>query len=186
MTLAAAATGEHLFWIVSRAAGIVALLASSASVGLGLLMGGRMVRGKGVELRSIHEALSLAAMAAIVLHAGALVFDGYVNLSVADVTIPFLGDYQPLWTSLGIVCGWLLLALGLSYYARARIGVARWRTLHRFTALAWLLGIGHALGMGTDAGTAWFLAGLVAAASPGIVLLGVRLMPPPAAPAVRA
>ena len=33
MTVAAAATGEHLFWIISRAAGIVALLTASASVG---------------------------------------------------------------------------------------------------------------------------------------------------------
>ncbi len=42
--------------------------------------------------------------------------------------------------------------LGLSYYARARIGVQRWRRLHRFAALAWLLGLVHALGEGTDAG----------------------------------
>jgi len=38
---------EHVFWLTSRSAGIVALLASSASVGLGLLMAGRMIRGKG-------------------------------------------------------------------------------------------------------------------------------------------
>ena len=51
-----------------------------------------------------------------------------------------------------------MLLLGLSYYARARIGVQRWRVLHRFTALAWLLGLVHALGEGTDAGQTWFLA----------------------------
>ena len=76
MTVAAAATGEHLFWIVSRAAGIVALLTSQRVGRPRPAMGGRMIRGKGVELRSVHEALSIAAMAAIVLHAGALVFDG--------------------------------------------------------------------------------------------------------------
>ena len=179
MTVAAAVTGEHLFWIVSRAAGIVALLASSASVGLGLLMGGRMLRGKGVDLRSTHEALSLAAMAAIVLHAGALVFDGYVNLSVAAVTIPFLGGYQPLWTSLGIVCGWSLIALGLSYYARARIGVARWRRLHRWTALVWVLSIAHAIGEGTDASRLWFLISAGIVVVPAALLLAIRHMPPP-------
>src|SRR5690349_22867102 len=45
-----------------------------------------------------------------------------------------------------IVAGWMLLALGLSFYARARIGVQRWRSLHRWTALAWVLSIGHSLG----------------------------------------
>ena len=179
MTVAAAATGEHLFWIVSRAAGIVALLASSASVGLGLLMAGRMIRARGWDMRSIHEALSLAAMAAIVLHAGALIFDGYVNLGPAGVTIPFLGAHQRLWTSLGIVCGWSLIALGLSYYARARIGVARWRRLHRWTALVWVLSIAHALGEGTDAGRLWFLASVGIVVVPAALLLAIRHTPRP-------
>jgi sulfoxide reductase heme-binding subunit YedZ len=185
MTAAAAATGEHLFWLTSRAAGIVALLASSASVGLGLAMAGRMIRGKGLELRSIHEALSLAAMAAIVIHAGALLFDGYVNLNLAQVTIPFLGDYAPLWTSLGIACGWALIALGLSYYARARIGVARWRRLHRWTALVWVLSIAHALGEGTDAGRVWFLAATGIVIVPAAILLGIRHSTPSPTPTPR-
>ena len=54
---------EHVFWITSRAAGVVALLASSAAVALGLLMGGRMARGHTTGLRMTHEALSLATIA---------------------------------------------------------------------------------------------------------------------------
>ena len=169
----------HVFWLVSRAAGILALLASSGSVGVGLLMSGRMIRRRGLDLRSIHEALSIVAMAAIVVHAGALVLDGYVDLSVADVTLPLLGDFRPLWTSLGIVCGWALIALGLSYYARARIGVARWRRLHRWTALVWVLSIGHALGEGTDAGRLWFLASVGIVVVPAALLLAVRHSSPP-------
>jgi methionine sulfoxide reductase heme-binding subunit len=185
MTAAAVASGEHLFWLTSRAAGIVALLASSASVGLGLLMAGRMLRRRGLDLRSLHEALSLAAMAAIVVHAGALVFDDYVDLSAAGVTIPLLGDYRPLWTSLGIACGWALIALGLSYYWRARIGVARWRALHRWTALVWVLSIAHALGEGTDAGRLWFLASVGIVIVPAAVLLALRHAPPTPTPTQR-
>jgi sulfoxide reductase heme-binding subunit YedZ len=185
VTVAAAAAEGHLFWITSRAAGVVALFASSAAVSAGLLMGGRMVKRRGVDLRAIHEALSLATLIALVVHALSLLGDAYLAPSLADIAIPFASGYQRWWMAAGIVGGWMLLVLGLSYYARASIGVARWRTLHRFTALAWLLGIGHALGMGTDAGTAWFVAGLIATAAPGIVLLGIRLAPA-AAPAVRA
>ena len=61
--------GMHLLWIVSRAAGIVALLLSSAAVGVGLTMGGRMVKGRGIDLRAAHEALSLATLVAIGVHA---------------------------------------------------------------------------------------------------------------------
>jgi sulfoxide reductase heme-binding subunit YedZ len=168
---------SHVFWLVSRSAGIVALLAASASVSLGLLMGGRLIK-RGADLRPLHEALSIAAMAAIVLHAGSLLFDSYLHPSLAAVTIPLAGAYRPLWTSLGIVCGWLTLALGLSYYARARIGVARWRRAHRWTALVWLASIAHALGEGTDAGRLWFLAAVGIVAVPAALLLLVRHAPP--------
>jgi|SRR5215211_6664718 len=170
----------HVFWITSRAAGVVALLASSAAVTAGLLMGGRMIRGRTVALRTAHEALSLATIAALVVHALALLGDGYLSPSLADVTIPFVSGYQRLWTTTGIVAGWMLIALGLSYYARGRIGPARWRRLHRFTALAWVLGVLHGLFEGTDAGAAWFLVTAAAAAIPAAALLTVRLAAEPA------
>jgi len=171
---------EHVFWITSRAAGVVALLASSAAVTAGLLMGGRMVRGRTVALRAAHEALSIAAIAALLVHALALLGDGYLSPSLADVTIPLVSGYERLWTTTGIVAGWLLIALGLSYYARGRIGPARWRRLHRFTALAWLLGVAHGLFEGTDAGAAWFLVTAAAAVIPACALLIVRMAAEPA------
>jgi sulfoxide reductase heme-binding subunit YedZ len=67
-------TAEHLFWITSRAAGILALLLATAGVSVGLLMGGRLIGRRGPDLRVAHEALSLATMAAIVVHAGALAY----------------------------------------------------------------------------------------------------------------
>ena len=51
----------------------------------------------------------------------------------------------------------------------------RWRKLHRFTALAWLLGLVHALGEGTDAGQLWFLAMIAMVAIPALALLATRL-----------
>ncbi len=166
---------EHGFWITSRAAGIVALLASSAAVALGLLMSGRM--RKGPDLRVTHEALSLATIVALVVHALALLGDGYMKPSLADLTIPFVSAYERVWTTVGIVGGWMLVILGLSYYVRGRIGPARWRKLHRFTALAWVLGVAHSLGEGTDAGAAWFLLATAAVVIPTVALLVRRLTP---------
>ena len=174
----------HIFWVTSRAAGVIALLASSGAVTVGLLMGGRFVRGRTAQLRVMHEALALATIAAIVLHAGALLGDGFLSPSLADVTVPLVSGYQRVWTTTGIVAGWILILLGLSYYARARIGVARWRLLHRFTAVGWLLGVLHGIFEGTDAGTAWFLIAVAAAALPAGALLAVRWSDP-APPAVQ-
>jgi len=171
---------EHLFWIMSRAAGTAALLLSSVAVCVGLLFGGKLIKGR-PDLRHLHEALSLATIVALVVHAVSLLGDSFLSPSLADITIPFVSGYQRWWTSLGIVAGWAMIALGLSYYARDRIGQQRWKRLHRFTALAWIAGIVHSLGEGTDAGTTWFLVATAIAVLPALALLAVRHLGTPAA-----
>src|SRR3954471_12666987 len=127
--------GAHLFWITSRAAGTTALVLASVAVAAGLLLGTRVGRGKrGGGLRSLHEVLSLATLVSIAVHALSLLGDAFLRPSLLDVVVPFVGNYQRVWTSLGIVAAWSLAALGLSSYARRQIGVSRWRTAHRFTA----------------------------------------------------
>jgi sulfoxide reductase heme-binding subunit YedZ len=164
----------HLFWITSRAAGIAALVLSSLSVCVGLLMGGRLLKGRGPDLRATHEALSLATLGALVVHGLTLLGDGFLHPSIADVSLPLASGYKTLWTTTGIVAFWAMLILGLSYYARSRIGMSRWRRLHRFTALAWVLGLAHSLGEGTDAGQTWFLAMTAIVAVPALGLLAAR------------
>jgi sulfoxide reductase heme-binding subunit YedZ len=171
----ALAASTHLLWITSRAAGTVALLLASASVCVGLAMGGRLLARPPRDLRTIHEALSLATLAALGVHVVSLLGDSYLHLSVAELSVPFASSWGQPWMGIGIVAGWATLLLGLSYYARARIGVQRWRRLHRFTALAWLLGLVHALGQGTDAGTAWFLVAVGLVAIPALGLLAMRM-----------
>ena len=164
----------HLFWITSRSAGIAALVLASLAVSLGLLMSTRLLKRRGTDLRVTHEALSLATMAALVVHAVSLLGDHFLHPSVLDISLPFVSGYKTAWTTLGIVAGWALIALGVSYYFRARIGVARWRRLHRFTALAWVTGLAHSLGEGTDAGQLWFLAMVAIVALPALALLATR------------
>jgi len=167
----------HLFWITSRAAGFTALIVASLAVSIGLLMSTKLIKGRVSDLRVAHEVLSLSALVAIVVHGVTLIGDRYMHPSVLDITVPFLGSYKSAWTSLGIVSGWSLVVLGLSYYARRWIGGVRWRKLHRFTALDWLAGLAHALGEGTDADQAWFLAMVAIVAVPALALLARRMLP---------
>ncbi len=83
--------------------------------------------------------------------------------------------YRPLFTSLGVVAGWLAALLGLSYYLRRFVGVNRWRVLHRFTLAAYALAVVHTLGAGTDAGSAWLRWPLLGSAALVLVLLAVRV-----------
>ena len=167
----------QVFWIASRAGGIAAVLFASLSVGLGLAMAGRLVRGRIRDPRALHEALSLATVAALAIHGVSLLGDTFVGLSLADVLVPFASGYHPVEMAIGIVAAYALVLLGLSYYFRDRIGVARWRAAHRFIAVAWGAGVLHGLLLGTDAKRAWFLAAVGAVALPTVALLAWRWTP---------
>lgn len=164
----------HLFWITSRAAGGAALLLASASVGLGLMMGSKRKTANKRDFRAVHEALSLTALAMVALHGLSLLGDAWLNPGVGGIAIPFVGAYRPLWTGLGIVAGYGLAALGVSYYFRDRIGAARWRRAHRLTAVFWLLAIVHTIGAGSDAAQVWFLLISGALVVPAALLLALR------------
>jgi len=166
---------QYLFWITSRAAGTSAMILASASVGVGLAMGGRLFKFGGRDRRNIHETLSLSVMAAIAVHALTLIGDKTLRPTLLDVTVPFAFSYKTLPTSIGIVAGWGMILLGLSYYMRGKIGVQRWKLIHRFTALAWIGGLVHTFTEGTDAGQLWFIALILLTAAPAAVLLAMRL-----------
>lgn len=166
----------HLFWITSRAAGGAALLLASASVALGLAMSSRRATARKRDFRTVHEALSLSTLAMVALHGASLLGDAWLNPGLSGIAIPFAGSYRPLWTGLGIVAGYGLAALGLSYYLRHRIGAARWRRLHRFSAAFWLLAIVHTIGAGSDATQPWFLLASGVLVVPAALLLLLRLL----------
>jgi sulfoxide reductase heme-binding subunit YedZ len=167
-------TAPHLFWITSRAAGGAALLLASASVALGLMMSSKRKGANKRDLRALHEALSLTTLAMVALHGLALLGDAFLNPGLTGIAVPFASAYRPVWTGLGIIAGYGLAALGISYYLRDRIGAARWRHVHRLTAAFWLLAIAHTIGAGSDASQVWFLAISGALVIPAALLLVLR------------
>jgi sulfoxide reductase heme-binding subunit YedZ len=164
----------HIFWITSRAAGGAALLLASASVALGLMMSSPSKGPDKRDLRALHEALSLTTLAMVALHGLSLLGDAFLAPGLAGIAIPFASPYRPLWTGLGVIAGYGLAALGLSYYLRDRIGAARWRRVHRLTAVFWLLAVAHTIGAGSDASQVWFLAVSGALVIPAALLLALR------------
>lgn len=169
--------GIHIFWLISRAAGITAMVLAGFSVAAGLMVK-RRVRGlRKPEIRPLHEALSLATLAMVAIHGLALLGDPWLDPGLSGVVVPFATDYRAFWTGLGIIGAYGLAILGLTFYVRARIGVDRWRRLHRFVALFWMLAIVHSIGAGTDGTKPWYLAILALTSGPPLVLLGLRHLP---------
>ncbi len=178
MDALAAGSGTHLYWLGSRSLGIVAILLTSLSVGLGLALSTRVGRkpGAAARFKVLHEALALVSLAAIAGHGLLLLGDPYLHPTLAQISVPFLMARDALWTACGILAGWLAVMFTASFYLRKRIGVTRWRKLHRWTILVYVLGLAHALGTGTDARSTWLLAMLAATAAPIVVLGAIRVV----------
>jgi sulfoxide reductase heme-binding subunit YedZ len=170
---------QHLWWLASRASGIVAILLLTFTVIVGLMMGGKFVQrltgkqGKGAlaikNLLQTHEQASIAALIAVAAHGLTLLGDAFMHMSLSNIAIPFTDAYRPFYVGVGIIGGYIAAALGLSFYLRGRIGAARWKKMHRWTIAAYALAVIHALGAGTDASTAWFQIPLLASA--GVVTM---------------
>jgi sulfoxide reductase heme-binding subunit YedZ len=148
----------HGWWLASRASGLVALVLVTISVGIGLTMAGKLMRRPGLsrKLLAVHEHTALAGLVAIAVHGITLLGDPWLNPGLAGIAVPFAIGFRPLFTGLGIVGGYLAAVLGLSYYARRRIGAKLWRKAHRATVVVYVLGLVHALGAGSDASAPWF------------------------------
>lgn len=173
---------QQIFWMASRATGIVAMALLGISIALGLAMSGRLGRRPGLpaKLKRFHEASTLVTLGLVVAHAGLLLADGYLRPGLAGITLPFHLSYRPFFTGIGIIGGWLAAILGGSFYVRKWIGVKTWRKLHRWTLAVYVLAVGHAVGAGTDGRSAWMLAMLTLLTAPIVFALTYRLLPAPA------
>lgn len=170
---------QHVFWFASRSFGIVAMLMLGVSVAIGLLLSGRLVNRPGLpaKLKQFHEASTLVTLGLIAAHAGTLLFDSYLRPGLAGITLPFALSYRSLFTGIGIIAGWLAAILGLSFYARKRIGVQTWRRMHRFTIVVYLLAVGHVVGAGTDGHSWWMLGLLTMLTAPIVFAFTYRMLP---------
>ncbi len=175
---------EHYgWWLTSRSAGVVALIAVSVSVLIGLTMATKILKRPKLNrtLMSIHEHAALAGLIAMAVHGLTLLGDPWLNPGVKGLVVPFTMSYRPLFTGLGIIAAFLAAVLGLSFYARRRIGAKLWRRLHRWTIGVYVLGVIHTLGAGTDASTLWMRVLLVVTGVPILFLLIHRFLPTRAA-----
>jgi len=169
-------SGIAFAWSVDRAAGIAALLLSSATIVVGLMhsLRGTPRRLPALESHALHEGLSIAVLVAIAIHGVAFAFDPFFKSGVVRTLVPFASAYRPLAVGAGQVAAYGLVALSLSFYLRGRIGTPRWRQAHRFIPAFWGLAVLHALFTGSDVTEPWFLLAVVPPVLVAALALGQR------------
>ncbi len=181
--IVAAGTGIPVAWIVARAAGLVAFALLTLSVSAGLALSTRILGAKrGKSLLAWHQTLMWTGISMVALHGTALLLDPTLHFGFGSVLVPGIATWRPVTLAAGIVCGWLMLALAVSFHVRRRISQRWWRRLHYASFAAFFLGLWHALTAGSDLIAMRGLAFAAVAAAPVLWLTFARILMPRAAP----
>ncbi len=128
--------------------GVVALVALTAAVGVGIVAADRIVMtpSRRVVAQAVHRAVSLAALAFLVTH---IVLEILAHRShVIDAFIPFLAHGRTFYIGLGTVASDLVILLIVTGIARGRFADRwpwTWRVIHLTAYLCWPLAIVHGL-----------------------------------------
>ncbi len=147
-----------VFWYASRALGLVAYVALTLELLLGLsastgVLARRIGRGRLIEL---HRWLSALMLGAVGAHALVLLGDQTVRLSIVELLVPFTTSYRPFAVGLGVLGAYVMLVVHASFALRRWIGPRVWRRVHYLTFPLFAAATLHGLLAGSDART-WAL-----------------------------
>lgn len=123
------------------ALGAVGLLTLNLLLGLLLSVGYNPTRQwprQGVKLFTFHNWTGYVAFAAVVLHAGVLLFSSDPHFRLADVLVPVWSPVQPTSNTLGAIGFYLVTIVVLTSLKRVRsaLGRHRWKAIHYTTYAA--------------------------------------------------
>jgi predicted ferric reductase len=174
--MAGSMTDGPLLWFVNRGTGVVLLALLTLVTVLGVVARGRRAGGRlpGYVVPSLHRNLSVLCLALLGVHAGSAVVDEYVDIRWWQAFAPWAMSYRPWWLGIGTVASDLVLAAVLTSAIRRQLGYRVWRAVHWATYGAWLLGIVHGLGIGTDNREPWVLALSATCATYGAIAIAAR------------
>ncbi len=151
---------DQILWFITRGAGVVTLLLSTAVVCLGLLTVTRFSRPGWPRFLTVevHRMVSLVTLIFLAIHILTAVLDPFTNLGLLAAVIPLASSYRPLAVALGVLSLHLTLAIIITSLLRDRIAHRVWRAIHWAAYASWPLSVWHGLTAGTDGFAPWMLA----------------------------
>ena len=147
-------------------AGVLALIALTAEVGIGLVASDRifMKPSARVTAQALHRAMGFGAIAFLVIHIVLEIIAG--RSQPADAVIPFLDKGRTFYLGLGTVASDMFIVIMMTgiYRARlaARMSPKAWRVIHASAYAAWIFGLVHGLLAGRPAKAFFGFSGFVA------------------------
>jgi methionine sulfoxide reductase heme-binding subunit len=145
-------SSEQAMWYLTRAAGIMAYLLLWLSTVWGLVIPSKLFGEvlSGEFSFDFHKFISLFSLGFLAVHIFVLTADRYLPFSVAQILVPFIAPYRPLWVGIGIIAFYLTLLVTVTFYLRKQIGKKAFRVIHYTSLVAYFAAVVHALMAGTD------------------------------------
>lgn len=147
-----ASNTTQALWYVTRSAGIMAYLLLWFSTAWGLAVSSKVLDYfmHRTFTYDLHQFISLLAIGFTLLHVVVLLGDKYLPFSVAEILVPFLSPYRPVWVGIGIIGFYLTLLVSVTFYIRRYIGAKTFRVIHLLSFIAYLGATVHGILSGTD------------------------------------
>lgn len=139
-------------WYITRAAGIIAYLLLWLSTAWGLAVSSKIFDPllHRAFTYDMHQFIALVAIGFTILHIVVLFADQYLPFSIAQILIPFIAPYRPIWVGIGVVGLYLTLLVTVTFYLRRWIGQKTFRVIHLASFVAYAGVTIHGLMAGTD------------------------------------
>lgn len=168
---------ESALWYATRATGVISLLLFTLVAVLGIATAGRAAPTAAARalVAGLHRSAALLALAFLAVHVVGAVADGYVDIGLFSVLVPFTSAYEPVWVGLGTVALDLLVAVALTSLLRTRVPARAWRLVHRTAYLMYPIAVLHGLGTGSDLGSGLYLGAALVSVAVVAVAAGWRL-----------
>lgn len=147
---------EQSLWYATHATGLVTWVLLTATLILGLTIGGRASTPgwPRFALAALHRNLALLSVLFLAVHVSSSLIGADAEVRWMDVLVPFLAGHHPLWMGLGAVAFDLLLASAAVGALRDRLSVRLWRGVHWAAYLSWPAALAHGVGVG-ETGLNW-------------------------------
>jgi methionine sulfoxide reductase heme-binding subunit len=168
----------HLWWYLSRAAGIVAYLMLTASVLWGTVLATDLFpkHRRPAWILALHRWLAGLTIFFIAGHLAGLVADSYAHFGARELLVPFASPWRPTAVAVGIIALYALFAVQVTALARKRLAGTWWRDIHLASyGVFWAVSI-HGAFAGTDASQRLYVVASIAALSAVVFAVTYRVL----------
>lgn len=142
-----------VWWYVARASGLITWALLGVSVLGGLLLATKSARRRPRTWTSeLHQFVAALAVIFMAIHLAAVLAADQLRIGLRELLVPFARPVNPVAQGCGVLACYLLTAVALTSWARARLPWRWWRRMHLLVYPGFGLACAHAALAGSDIG----------------------------------